>query len=93
MGFKTAKRRAAGEGRSYPDWSKLAAWLDRRFPGQQDPLRYWEDCEPKSANPEWLLVCNGHGKSVLMVAVRNALRVAGVVMVQCRPLDGRKKIT
>jgi hypothetical protein len=36
---------SAQTGRSHPDWTKLVAWLDQRFPDHHDPLRYWDDCE------------------------------------------------
>lgn len=36
---------SARTGTNHPDWTKLAAWLDLRYPDHRDPLRYWEDCE------------------------------------------------
>ena len=36
---------SARTGTHHPDWTKLAAWLDLRYPDHRDPLRYWDDCE------------------------------------------------
>ncbi|KXU84565.1 hypothetical protein CR51_41135 [Caballeronia megalochromosomata] len=36
---------SARTGVNHPDWAKLEAWLDLRYPDHRDPLRYWEDCE------------------------------------------------
>jgi hypothetical protein len=36
---------SARTGTHHPDWTKLATWLDLRYPDHRDPLRYWEDCE------------------------------------------------
>ncbi|BAO86373.1 hypothetical protein [Caballeronia cordobensis] len=36
---------SARTGTQHPDWTKLAAWLDLRYPDHHDPLRYWDDCE------------------------------------------------
>jgi hypothetical protein len=36
---------SAQTGTNHPDWSRLCAWLDARFPQHRDPLRYWDDCE------------------------------------------------
>ncbi|BBU30531.1 hypothetical protein BTHE68_42650 [Burkholderia sp. THE68] len=36
---------SARTGTNHPDWTKLAAWLDSRYPDHHDPLRYWDDCE------------------------------------------------
>ncbi|KND59695.1 Nitroreductase [Candidatus Burkholderia verschuerenii] len=36
---------SARAGTHHPEWAKLAAWLDARYPDHDDPLRYWEDCE------------------------------------------------
>jgi hypothetical protein len=34
----------------HPDWTRLSAWLDVRYPQYRDPLRYWEDCEKNIEN-------------------------------------------
>lgn len=36
---------SARTGVNHPDWAKLEAWLNLRYPDHHDPLRYWEDCE------------------------------------------------
>ncbi|KAK48046.1 hypothetical protein BG58_36200 [Caballeronia jiangsuensis] len=36
---------SARTGVNHPDWHKLEAWLDQRYPDHRDPLRYWDDCE------------------------------------------------
>lgn len=36
---------SAQTGTNHPDWTRLSAWLDLRYPQHRDPLRYWEDCE------------------------------------------------
>ncbi|AQH05186.1 hypothetical protein A9R05_40010 (plasmid) [Burkholderia sp. KK1] len=36
---------SARTGTYHPDWTKLVAWLDLRYPDHRDPLRYWDDCE------------------------------------------------
>lgn len=36
---------SAQSGTNHPDWAKLSAWLDARYPHHRDPLRYWDDCE------------------------------------------------
>ena len=36
---------SAQTGTNHPDWTRLCAWLDLRYPQHRDPLRYWEDCE------------------------------------------------
>ncbi|SAK72455.1 nitroreductase [Caballeronia pedi] len=36
---------SARTGTNHPDWTKLVAWLDSRYPDHRDPLRYWDDCE------------------------------------------------
>jgi hypothetical protein len=36
---------SAQTGTHHPDWSRLSAWLDLRYPQHRDPLRYWDDCE------------------------------------------------
>ncbi|CAN7792649.1 hypothetical protein LJR034_009257 [Caballeronia sp. LjRoot34] len=39
---------SAQTGTNHPDWTRLSAWLDLRYPQHRDPLRYWEDCERNS---------------------------------------------
>jgi len=41
---------SAQTGTNHPDWSRLSAWLDSRYPQHRDPLRYWEDCEENIQN-------------------------------------------
>jgi hypothetical protein len=41
---------SAQTGTNHPDWTRLSAWLNLRFPQHQDPLRYWEDCEENIRN-------------------------------------------
>ena len=36
---------SAQTGTNHPDWTRLSAWLNLRYPQHHDPLRYWEDCE------------------------------------------------
>ncbi len=36
-------------GPRHPDWARLTAWLNERFPQHLDPLKYWEDCEANLA--------------------------------------------
>jgi hypothetical protein len=36
---------SAKTGTHHPDWGKLTAWLDARYPLHRDPLRLWGDCE------------------------------------------------
>jgi hypothetical protein len=36
---------SAQTGTHHPDWARLSAWLDSRFPLHRDPLRLWDDCE------------------------------------------------
>ena len=36
---------SAQTGTNHPDWTRLSAWLDLRYPQHRDLLRYWEDCE------------------------------------------------
>lgn len=36
---------SAQTGPNHPDWTRLSAWLNLRYPQHRDPLRYWEDCE------------------------------------------------
>jgi hypothetical protein len=35
---------SAQSGTHHPDWVKLSAWLDTRYPKHRDPLQYWQDC-------------------------------------------------
>jgi hypothetical protein len=39
---------SAQTGTNHPDWTRLSAWLDTRYPSHRDPLLYWEDCERNS---------------------------------------------
>jgi hypothetical protein len=39
---------SAQTGTNHPDWARLSAWLDTRYPLHRDPLLYWEDCEQNS---------------------------------------------
>jgi hypothetical protein len=41
---------SAQTGPNHPDWSRLSAWLNLRYPQHRDPLRYWEDCEENIQN-------------------------------------------
>jgi len=41
---------SAQTGTNHPDWARLSAWLDARYPQHRDPLRYWEDCEENMKN-------------------------------------------
>jgi hypothetical protein len=41
---------SAQTGTNHPDWTRLSAWLDVRYPQYRDPLRYWEDCEKNIEN-------------------------------------------
>jgi hypothetical protein len=41
---------SAQTGTNHPDWTKLSAWLNLRYPQNHDPLRYWEDCEENVQN-------------------------------------------
>jgi hypothetical protein len=41
---------SARTGTQHPDWAKLVAWLDSRYPDHHDPLRYWDDCEENIRN-------------------------------------------
>ncbi|MEW9586698.1 hypothetical protein [Paraburkholderia sp. DGU8] len=41
---------SAQTGTNHPDWTRLSAWLDVRYPRYRDPLRYWEDCEKNIEN-------------------------------------------
>ncbi|SIO60671.1 hypothetical protein [Paraburkholderia phenazinium] len=41
---------SAQSGTNHPDWTRLSAWLDARYPQHRDPLRYWADCEENIAN-------------------------------------------
>jgi len=41
---------SAQTGTNHPDWARLSAWLDVRFPSHRDPLRYWDDCEENIRN-------------------------------------------
>lgn len=41
---------SAQTGTNHPDWTRLSAWLDSRYPHHRDPLRYWEDCEESIGN-------------------------------------------
>jgi hypothetical protein len=36
---------SAQTGTNHPDWARLSAWLNLRYPQHHDPLRYWVDCE------------------------------------------------
>jgi hypothetical protein len=36
---------SAQSGTHHPDWARLSAWLDTRYPLHRDPLRLWTDCE------------------------------------------------
>jgi hypothetical protein len=35
---------SAQAGTNHPDWTRLSAWLDARYPKHRDPLRYWQEC-------------------------------------------------
>ena len=41
---------SAQTGTNHPDWTRLSAWLNLRYPQHRDPLRYWEDCEENIQN-------------------------------------------
>lgn len=41
---------SAQTGTHHPDWIRLSAWLDLRYPAHRDPLRYWDDCEENLQN-------------------------------------------
>src|ERR1700744_1112806 len=41
---------SAQTGTNHPDWTRLSAWLNLRYPQHHDPLRYWEDCEENIQN-------------------------------------------
>lgn len=41
---------SAQTGTNHPDWTKLSAWLNLRYPQHRDPLRYWDDCEENIQN-------------------------------------------
>ena len=41
---------SAQTGTNHPDWTRLSAWLNLRYPHHHDPLRYWEDCEENIQN-------------------------------------------
>lgn len=41
---------SARTGTNHPDWTKLSAWLNSRYPQHLDPLKYWDDCEANSRN-------------------------------------------
>jgi hypothetical protein len=41
---------SAQTGTNHPDWTRLSAWLNLRYPQNHDPLRYWEDCEENVQN-------------------------------------------
>ena len=41
---------SAQTGTNHPDWTRLSAWLNLRYPQHHDPLRYWEDCEENIRN-------------------------------------------
>jgi hypothetical protein len=41
---------SAQTGTNHPDWTRLSAWLNVRYPQHRDPLRYWEDCEANMEN-------------------------------------------
>ena len=41
---------SAQTGPNHPDWTRLSAWLNLRYPQHHDPLRYWEDCEENIRN-------------------------------------------
>lgn len=41
---------SAQTGPNHPDWTRLSAWLNLRYPQHRDPLRYWEDCEENIQN-------------------------------------------
>ena len=41
---------SAQTGPNHPDWTKLSAWLNLRYPQHRDPLRYWKDCEENIQN-------------------------------------------
>jgi hypothetical protein len=40
---------SAQTGTNHPDWAKLSAWLDSKYPLHRDPLRLWADCEANRA--------------------------------------------
>jgi hypothetical protein len=41
---------SAQTGTNHPDWTRLSAWLNLRYPQHRDPLRYWNDCEENVQN-------------------------------------------
>ena len=41
---------SAHSGTNHPDWGRLSAWLNARYPQHYDPLRYWKDCEDNTQN-------------------------------------------
>ncbi|MFM0195824.1 hypothetical protein PQQ65_22215 [Paraburkholderia strydomiana] len=41
---------SAQTGTNHPDWTRLSAWLNLRYPQHRDPLRYWNDCEENIQN-------------------------------------------
>jgi hypothetical protein len=41
---------SAQTGTNHPDWTRLSAWLNVRYPQHRDPLRYWDDCEANIQN-------------------------------------------
>jgi hypothetical protein len=41
---------SAQTGTNHPDWTRLSAWLNLRYPQHRDPLRYWDDCEENIRN-------------------------------------------
>jgi hypothetical protein len=41
---------SAQTGTNHPDWTRLSAWLNSRYPQHHDPLKYWADCEENLRN-------------------------------------------
>ncbi|KXU86452.1 hypothetical protein CI15_18585 [Paraburkholderia monticola] len=41
---------SAQTGTNHPDWPRLSAWLNLRYPQHHDPMRYWDDCEENIQN-------------------------------------------
>jgi hypothetical protein len=41
---------SAQTGTNHPDWTRLSAWLNLRYPQHHDPLKYWADCEENLRN-------------------------------------------
>lgn len=41
---------SAQTGTNHPDWARLSAWLDSRYPEHHNPLRYRDDCDENVHN-------------------------------------------